>query len=187
MRRLPHIPSIFLVALLLVACDGPDADPVGLDAVDPVTTVARSASADVQGFFVPAGGTFYNPCTDEWVGFDEGAGFRFVQRTVETPNGIHLGFHENGVALRGPGLENDGGAPGEPTGTQYHGMLAINESLNINGAAYPLTYTFTLRIVVDGSGGLPTWIRTERFHGTINGRGETAVVTSEPFASECRA
>lgn len=187
MRRLLIPPSTFLVAFLLVACDGPDADPVGVDAVEPATTVARSASADVQSFFVPAGGTFYNPCTDEWVGFDEGAGFRVVLRTVETPNGIHLGFHQNGVRLRGPGLENDGGVPGDPTGTHYHGMLAINESTNINGAAYPLTFTSTLRIIVDGSGDLATWIRTARFHGTINAQGEIAVITGEPFASECRA
>ncbi|HUF83584.1 MAG TPA: hypothetical protein VMQ81_03220, partial [Acidimicrobiia bacterium] len=98
-----------------------------------------------------------------------------------------LGFHQNGVRLRGPGLENDGGVPGDPTGTQYHGMLAINESLNVNGAAYPLTYTFTLRIMVHASGDLPTWIRTARFHVTINARGETAVVTGEPFTSQCGA
>lgn len=153
--------------------------------VHPDYHAASARMADLQTFFVPGGGILFNPCTGEFVGFAEGAGFRVVLRTIENDNGYHLGFHENGVRLSGPGFENDGGVPGDPTGTRYQGMLSINERLNVT-PPFPQTYTLTYRVIIGATGGLPNLVYTERMHVTVNANGEVTAEVGEPISAECR-
>lgn len=169
--------SVLVLALLAAACSS---DPVAPEARD-----GLEGAAVVQNIFFPAGGTFYNVCTDEFVGFAEGSGFHVVFRVTENANGFHLGFHQNGVNLHGPGFENDGGTPGDPTGTRYHGMLSINETWNAS-PPFPETYTFLFRTVVNATGNLPNRVQYQKFHVTVNAQGEVTALLDEPFKTECR-
>ncbi len=173
--------AIALTSVLASACGGesdisaPDADP---------TLAEPQYSAVTDNFFVPAGGSFFNVCTNEWVGFDEGAGFHIVIRSNETPHGMQIGFHENGINLHGPGL--DAPAPGgNPTGTQYRGMLSIDEIINVR-PPYPQTVTSLLRIIVNATGDLPDRVTYQTFHATVNALGEITAWVDEPFMVECK-
>lgn len=168
--------TLSVPVLLAAACS--DA-PTAIDDRD-----ALDGAAVTSNFFFPAGGTFYNVCTDEFVGFGEGAGFHVLARVTENESGFHLGFHMNGVNLHGPGYENDGGAPGDPTGTEYHGMLSENFSLSILPPGG--TQTVLARTVVNATGGLPSRVTWERFHVTVNARGVVTVLRDEPTQVECR-
>jgi len=175
-RTAVHRVAILAGLVAFSACSETPTSPDPHEALDAAVTA---------NFFFPAGGTFYNVCTDEFVGFGEGAGFHLVFRVTENANGFHLGSHQNGVNLHGPGFENDGGSPGDPTGTEYHGMLSQNESLNVS-PPYPANYTFVARTVVNATGGLPNRITYRRFHITVNAQGEVSALVDEPFKVECR-
>lgn len=169
--------ALFISALVAVACsDAP---------TTPGVRAALDGAGVTQNFFFPATGTFYNVCTDEFVGFGEGAGFHVVSRTTQTADRFHVGFHLNGVNLHGPGYENDGGIPGDPTGTEYHGMLSQNFILNFS-PPYPATQTILARTVVNATGDLPNRITYERFHVTVNAQGTVTVLHLEPGQVECR-
>lgn len=172
--------ALFAVSLVVAACGEPGITEPAADGAPP----GPQFSAVTDNFFVSGGGSFFNVCTNEWVAFGEGAGFHIVIRSNQTPSGFQVAFHENGINLNGPGL--DGPAPdGNPTGTQYQGMLSINEVWNAQ-PPYPQTRTMLLRIIVNATGELPDRVTYQKLHATINADGEVTALVAEPYRIECK-
>lgn len=166
--------ALFL-ALVLTGCSGPMM-PDG-EAENPELGVQQEWN-DL------AGNVFWNACTGEYVGFDEGSIQHVVFSVKDNGDGgFHVRLHRNGKNYHGPGLMWTG-FEFEPTGTQYRGNSAFNQTVNVR-PPFPVAFTVAsnVRVIQLGSGTNMMFHLVD--HLTVNANGQvTADLIDEWFVCQ---
>lgn len=159
-----------VLAVAVAACSEPVAPDI-------VSAPPAPELAVEQEWIDLTGAVFWNGCTEEYVGFEEGSVRHEIVRVEDDgQGGFHVRFHANGRNYHGPGLAWTGSGF-VPTGTEYRGNSVSNFTLNAR-PPFPWqgTVTSDVRVIQVGSG------KDMRFHElvhvTVNAVGEiaTAVV-----------